>query len=361
MQEISIRVMNMVRRTLLENPEVSDRTLYSAAIALDPSIEGLTFQRFQARYPRRVRRMEIGERRGRAPGAAARGELAIGERPYVYAPGSSTLTPEEAVAVRADAENSVEERSTPTRGVRRRSRPAEGGQEGGAASGRPGPPATLFTGSETESSPAGAEPAERDVSPWPLRFQPRAVPRDVPARARRRTRRERPDAEASAPVSAAVDREDRSERQRTETRRILFTWAQDLVTAESRGDLVRVLAEAEAHVTAIAEVWSGRAAAPHVDGGGPASDAGGSRVAGAAVTPEAGPAMKRPLIPLRKHIREHRPAELDALVRWIVSRGEFVTDDEIVTAVFAELNFRRLGRRIRAVIENSLKRVRAQG
>jgi hypothetical protein len=133
------------------------------------------------------------------------------------------------------------------------------------------------------------------------------------------------------------------------------------VTAESRGDLVRVLAEAEGHVTAIAEVWSGRGAARQADGGGTATDARRSRVEGAAVTTEAGRAMKRPLIPLRKHIREHRPAELDALVRWVMSRGEFVTDDEIVTAVFAELNFRRLGRRIRSVIESSLERVRAEG
>jgi hypothetical protein len=129
------------------------------------------------------------------------------------------------------------------------------------------------------------------------------------------------------------------------------------VKAESRGDLVRVLAEAEGHVMAIADVWSGRGAAPRVDGG----DARGSRVAGAAVTTQAGPAMKRPLIPLRKHIREHRPAELDALVRWVMGTGEFVTDDEIVTAVFGELNFRRLGRRIRSVIESSLERVRAEG
>lgn len=60
MRDVSIRVMNMVRRTLVENPGISNEALYAAAVALDPSVAKLTLRQFHARYPLQVRRWELG-------------------------------------------------------------------------------------------------------------------------------------------------------------------------------------------------------------------------------------------------------------------------------------------------------------
>lgn len=60
--EISPRVMNMVRRRILEDPTVTNDVLFAAAVEMEPQVEALNMRQFNARYPLRVRRWELSER-----------------------------------------------------------------------------------------------------------------------------------------------------------------------------------------------------------------------------------------------------------------------------------------------------------
>jgi hypothetical protein len=385
MQEISVRVLNMVRRTLLEHPEMDDRTLYAAAVALEPSIGDLTLQQFQARYPNRVRNKELGERTARWSEGRVLSGMPFPERPYLYAAGSDVLSPSAPVSSGSANEPGADSaRDVRTGGVRRRvpgtaihddeGLKAESLIESGAESvSMPGDSTT-----EDSGSPAAAPP------PWPLRLHPETSQRE-PARRRASTRKKQADdstpegsrktlSDTSLETNgssgaarnqriiagqrgrsrrAAADQSVAVSRLKAETRRILFSWASELVNAEERGDFVRALARAEEHVAAIAELWIDRDESGAMDRGerSDAMNTDSRRVKASPVRPE---------IPVRKHISEYKPAELDAIVNWKMSVGRYRTDDKIVNAVFAELPFRRRGRRITAEIRRSLERVRAR-
>lgn len=75
-----------------------------------------------------------------------------------------------------------------------------------------------------------------------------------------------------------------------------------------------------------------------------------------AVTQE--PMMRRPAIPRRQSIDEYSEEELEALVHWVQSGGNLLTDDEIVRQVMIELGFRRSGARIDAAIRRGIDRAR---
>jgi hypothetical protein len=58
--EVSQRVLDMVRRDLVENPEVDNATLYEKARRLYPAaMEDVDRRQFNARYPLRVKRFEL--------------------------------------------------------------------------------------------------------------------------------------------------------------------------------------------------------------------------------------------------------------------------------------------------------------
>jgi hypothetical protein len=401
MQEISIRVMNMIRRTLMEHPEVTDRTLYAAAVALEPLIGNLSLQQFRARYPGHVRRKELGERRARPSDSAIRADSFL-DRPYAYAPGSDTLAAMDAAS--SDPVNEPTAADAPHAmgmGVVRRRIVGKAVNHEPVSNADAGEQRNR---AELESAPSSREDASKDsksndaAPPWPLRLHPEAASREPPKRGRAEkvrnggasgrevtpARRIEGPAEASAQDSAgasgnaardarvlqaqrkgsrrtAAVQHDEVVRLRTETRRILFNWASEVISAESRGDLVRALASAEMHVAAIADVWTdGNGTNSRVDRDDARLSGRGSRKRSTntgSLEPQTIPA--RPAIPVRKHILDYKPSELDALVQWTMSTGLCTTDDEIATAVFAELRFRRHGHRINAEIRSSLERVRA--
>lgn len=74
--------------------------------------------------------------------------------------------------------------------------------------------------------------------------------------------------------------------------------------------------------------------------------------------PGAGERGPRPNIPLRQHITEYSAAELDSLMRWLLSDGRPHTDQELIRAAMEELGFRRRGKRIDEALKRALERVR---
>jgi hypothetical protein len=394
MQEISVRVLNMVRRTLLEHPEMDDRTLYAAAVALEPSIGDLTLQQFQARYPHRVRKKELGERTARPSEGRVLPGIPFTERPHLYAVGSDVLSPSApASSGSVDKPSADSPPDFRTSGVRRRhtgtaihdggSR-AESLMESGAQSVTT--PSIGDTTAEDSGSPGASPP------PWPLLLHPETSQREpAKRRASRRRQRggdsqpagsketpsdvspERNGSSGAAPDQRIAGQRGRSRRTaadptvdvsrlKAETRRILFSWASELVNAEARGDFVRALSRAEDHVAAIAELWiDGGESADRMDHDRiPAIDRGQRSEATNTQPPRPKTRPARPVIPVRKHISEYKAAELDALVEWKMSAGRYRTDDKIVNAVFAELPFRRRGHRITAEIRRSLERIRGR-
>ena len=66
MYEISQRILDMVRRELVQNPEVENGVLYQKARELDPAaMQDLDRRQFNARYPLRVKRFELLSRKPR--------------------------------------------------------------------------------------------------------------------------------------------------------------------------------------------------------------------------------------------------------------------------------------------------------
>jgi very-short-patch-repair endonuclease len=72
----------------------------------------------------------------------------------------------------------------------------------------------------------------------------------------------------------------------------------------------------------------------------------------------AGGRSRRFSIPQKEGIEEYTTAELDAAVRFTLSRSGLLTDDEIVEKMVGELGFKRRGSRIEAAIRDAIRRVR---
>lgn len=67
MYEISQRILDMVRRELVQNPEVENGVLFQKARELDPgAMQDLDRRQFNARYPLRVKRFELLTRKPRS-------------------------------------------------------------------------------------------------------------------------------------------------------------------------------------------------------------------------------------------------------------------------------------------------------
>jgi hypothetical protein len=65
--EISQRILDMVRRELVQNPEIENGVLYQKARELDPNaMQDLDRRQFNARYPLRVKRFELLTRKPRS-------------------------------------------------------------------------------------------------------------------------------------------------------------------------------------------------------------------------------------------------------------------------------------------------------
>jgi hypothetical protein len=61
--------MDMVRRELVERPDIDNATLFEKAQAIDPAaMEGIDRRQFNARYPLQVKRREMAPRPPRAGG-----------------------------------------------------------------------------------------------------------------------------------------------------------------------------------------------------------------------------------------------------------------------------------------------------
>lgn len=56
MPAVSEKVMDMVRRELEKNPDVSNDELFQKAVKIDPSVAELSSRQFNARYPLQVKR-----------------------------------------------------------------------------------------------------------------------------------------------------------------------------------------------------------------------------------------------------------------------------------------------------------------
>jgi hypothetical protein len=64
--EVSQRVLDMVRRELVQNPEIENAILYEKAKQLDPAaMKDVDRRQFNARYPLRVKRFEMRARKPR--------------------------------------------------------------------------------------------------------------------------------------------------------------------------------------------------------------------------------------------------------------------------------------------------------
>ncbi len=71
MVEVSQRILDMVRRELVHDPEVDNAVLYEKAKALDAAaMKDVDRRQFNARYPLRVKRFELKARKPKADGAA---------------------------------------------------------------------------------------------------------------------------------------------------------------------------------------------------------------------------------------------------------------------------------------------------
>lgn len=408
MHETSLRVMNMVRRTLLETPDVTDRALYAAAIALEPSIGTLSLKQFQARYPRRVRRLEIGPRTRRSrESTTSPDERPISDRPNLYAPGEDTLVSRSSVGHTSEAGFGMDGDATIPASRSRRVRrdiggltaPAGGSPSDDEPKGSRGPEAAagreaaaMTTGSEPSASTPTSEPAQ----PWPLRLHPEAADR-LPAQHLRlvraegdragavKTRRKqrnmtsaswrssvedssaelnaRSAREASTRIStpshpqqASNSRESLAGK-RTGIRSVLFAWAREIAEAETRGQLVAVLARANDYANRITRIID-------TDGGntGSFSPRGAQSVSGETRgTPTVPRQLERPNVSHRRRIEQYDPADLDAVVRWVAQTEPELGPEDIVARVCQELGFQRRGRQIVAGIRTAVERVLAAG
>jgi hypothetical protein len=408
MQDKSIRVMNMVRRTLLENPDVPDRVLYAAAVSLESSIGDLSLKQFQARYPQHVRRFELGPRPIRRSESDADSKHSAAERPDLYAPGRDTLLPQapsvkESLHAALAAEQPQLDPVAAFRSVRRRA---------GNATAEPSPIGTSQQAlaaprPEDESAPAHSDvaPESPPLAPWPLRLLPATGNREPPKRPRirRGSTQRRPDlrlesardlsveSHASAPpatqpqtsaplhadaanVSASpagkkpsrrgssgrnVLKEPELLQLRNEIRRVLFDWARELATAETRGELVGVLTHLDAYVDSVSNAWM-----VAVQSTGDLKDRDFRRRTGSTATDSTESKIAilpaRPPIRRGKRIQAYSSDELDALTQWILSNDPGSTDDAVFDAIFSELRFKRRGRRISAVLRSSIERVRTR-
>jgi very-short-patch-repair endonuclease len=63
----------------------------------------------------------------------------------------------------------------------------------------------------------------------------------------------------------------------------------------------------------------------------------------------------RPPVTAGKDIDEYTPAELQRLVRWVLSDGRLATDEEIITELTQELGFHRKGSRIVAALTDAIR------
>lgn len=267
MRETSIRVMNMVRRTIRENPDVTDRTLHAAAIALEPSMAELSLKQFQARYPRRVRRLELGQTQPpRRDQARMLDERPLSERPLLYFPGQETL-PRESPALAKEASNGtrVHRRTTvrtraPANRERSGANPPDGEVTRRDNTSPESTPRLALVAVEHESHRTSSVPSPAS-EPWPLRLRPDHSP--IHSRKKRlSTKLSRPTRDShgrpgtelhaiegnpgnvgadAATVRAddtrlddAVDADaefrlggDVSERRRPEIRKVLLAWAQE--------------------------------------------------------------------------------------------------------------------------------------
>ena len=69
--EVSQRVLDMVRRELVQNPDVDNAVLYDKALELDPTaMKDVDRRQFNARYPLRVKRFELQSRKPKEPRVA---------------------------------------------------------------------------------------------------------------------------------------------------------------------------------------------------------------------------------------------------------------------------------------------------
>ncbi len=83
MAKISDRVMEMVRREIGKNPDVTSGTLYDQARKLDRSISSLDLRQFHARYPLQVRRSMKGGKRKAAAKRAGRPPATVAAAPII--------------------------------------------------------------------------------------------------------------------------------------------------------------------------------------------------------------------------------------------------------------------------------------
>jgi len=205
-RDVSLRVMNMVRRTLVENPEVSNEALYAAAVALDPSVAKLTLRQFHARYPLQVRRWELG-------GTSLR------HRRPVYPPGSDRVAVPDA----------------PQRAARAPAAPAP------AADGR--------------------EPVEmhKPSTPWPIEVWPEtATVRPAPERPRRKPAPAEPALAlestgrvAAGPAATAgkrVTHRRGTEASRDGVRSALLRFAAEIAAADTAAEMIDALRRIDDHV-----------------------------------------------------------------------------------------------------------------
>lgn len=73
MAEISQRIMDMVRRELVENPDVDNAVLYEKARELEPeAMQDVDRRQFNARYPLRVKRFELKARKPKSDDSTPR-------------------------------------------------------------------------------------------------------------------------------------------------------------------------------------------------------------------------------------------------------------------------------------------------
>jgi hypothetical protein len=122
MADINERVLDMVRRELERNPDISNDKLLGKALRIDPSLNKLSARQFHARYPLQVKRAKkraAGGGRRRSAGARKAGAGAA--RRARKGPGKR--------AARKSAKRAAQQQSagTPANGRRRRGRPPKAG------------------------------------------------------------------------------------------------------------------------------------------------------------------------------------------------------------------------------------------
>lgn len=206
MAEISSRVLNMVRRRILQDPAVTNDVLFAAAVEIEPHMQDLSPRQFNARYPLRVRRWELSERTRIIPTTG----------PLSKAAADNPATP-------------VAPRPTLTLSPSRRTDSAPAKPVDAAPPVRPAPVADLF---------AVTEPELVTASPEPERGAPAVTLPDAPPARRRRSRaRPRPAEDARAEVMVT-----------------LLRWATAVGQATAIPEVFATLSTVDEYVDRIAEV-----------------------------------------------------------------------------------------------------------